>query len=285
MKELIPWWARIGGKLVLSRVPAGYTLWHKVNLFTHGAMDKSEYALGVFQKHFMRSGLSQGHGFVALELGPGDSLSSAMIAAAHGATLTHLVDVGQFATSDMAVYQDVARLLRARGFDALEVEAAGDVDALLQACHGRYYTRGLESLREIHSASVDFIWSHAVLEHLRRHEFADAMRETRRLLRSGGVCSHQIDLRDHLGGALNNMRIPTRWWEADWMARSGFYTNRLRKSEMIRIFESVGFAVEVVVTDHWERLPTPRHALAREFQDVGLDDLLVKGFQVVLRPI
>ena len=39
------------------------------------------------------------------------------------------------------------------------------------------------------------------------------------------------------------MRIPTRWWEADWMARSGFYTNRMRMTEMLGAFEAVGFTV------------------------------------------
>lgn len=42
MRKLTPWWLRIGAKLVLSRLPTGYGLWRKLNLFAHGAMDQTE---------------------------------------------------------------------------------------------------------------------------------------------------------------------------------------------------------------------------------------------------
>jgi hypothetical protein len=284
MKELIPWWARIGAKLVLSRLPASYGVWRKLNLFAHGAMDQADYAVHVFQKHFARARRFGGRGFVALELGPGDSLSSAIMAAAHGATHTHLVDVGQFATRDLAVYRDLASHVRAKGMRPPDLERVRDIPGLLEVCHATYHTHGLESMRSIPSESVDFIWSHAVLEHLRRHEFADLMREMRRVLRLQGVCSHQVDLQDHLGGALNHMRISSRWWEADWMAQSGFYTNRLPMSEMLQIFEFAGFTVEVMATERWESLPTPRAALAAEFRTRDTQELLVKGFEVLLSP-
>jgi SAM-dependent methyltransferase len=285
MRELVPWWARIAAKLLLSRLPAGYSLWRRLNLFVHGAMDQADYALRVFRQHFAHSGTAVGQGFVGLELGPGDSLASAVIAAAYGATHTHLVDAGAFATTDLAVYREIARYLLTQGLKPPNLDRVSDMDGLLSACRASYGTRGLDSLRMIPSASVDFVWSHAVLEHIRRHEFLDFMRETRRILKDGGVCSHEIDLRDHLGGALNNMRIPSRWWEADWMARAGFYTNRLRSSEMIRTFESAGFSTAVVAMKRWQTMPTPRHALAGEFQGLDAGELLVQVFDVVLNPV
>ena len=284
MKELIPWWARIGAKLVLSRLPVGYGLWRKLNLFAHGAMHHADYALCVFQEHFERSQIPAGQGFAALELGPGDALSSAVIAAAHGATHTYLVDAGQFATSDLSVYRNTAHHLQARGLTPPDLEKAHNVNAVLRICRASYGTRGLESMQEIPSASVDFIWSQAVLEHVRRHELLALMRETRRVIRDDGVCSHTVDLQDDLGGALNNLRIPSRWWEAEWMARSGFYTNRLRMSELVRIFESAGFIVNVVAIMRWEAMPMRRSALAQEFQGFDEEDLLVKGIRVILRP-
>jgi predicted SAM-dependent methyltransferase len=285
MKELIPWWARIGAKLVLSRLPATYGVWRKLNLFTHGAMDQADYAVYVFQKHFARAQHFGERQFVALELGPGDSLSSAIIAAAHGATHTHLVDVGHFATHDLAVYRELASHLQVKGMRPPDLKCIRDIVELLKVCRATYHTHGLESMRSIPAQSVDFIWSHAVLEHLRRHEFADLVREMRRVLRSPGICSHQVDLQDHLGGALNHMRISSRWWETDWMAQSGFYTNRLTMSEMLGTFERAGFVVEVIATERWDRLPTPRAALAPEFQTRDTQELLVKGFEVLLSPV
>ena len=133
------------------------------------------------------------------------------------------------------------------------------------------------------SASVDFIWSHAVLEHVRKREFLDTMRECRRILKSGGICSHQIDLRDHLGGALNNLRFSERVWESEIVAMSGFYTNRIWFGEMLSLFGQAGFEVEVGDVHRWARLPTPRKRLAREFRTVSDKDLLVADFSVLLR--
>jgi SAM-dependent methyltransferase len=282
MRKLVPWWTRIGAKLLLSRLPTRYALWRSLNIFAHGAMRETNYALGVFQRHFAHSGLARGQRFAALELGPGDSLSSAVIAAAYGAARTYLVDAGEFATSKVSIYRETANRLLEMGLKAPDLADAQDVKDVLSACGASYGVRGLKSLAEIPSESVDFIWSHAVLEHVRRRDFKDFIRETRRILRPSGVCSHQIDLQDHLGGALNNMRIPSRWWEADWMARSGFYTNRLRKSEMMCAFSSAGFAAKVISVSHWENLPTPRRKLAREFDGLESNDLLVKEFHVLL---
>ncbi|MFL6646450.1 MAG: hypothetical protein ACJ8KO_00635, partial [Sulfurifustaceae bacterium] len=43
-------------------------------------------------------------GFVAPGLGPGDSVVSALIAAAHGARRTYLIDSGSYATTSMSLY-------------------------------------------------------------------------------------------------------------------------------------------------------------------------------------
>lgn len=284
MRELIPWWGRIGIKLALSRVPAGYQLWRRLRIFRHGEMHDPAYALGVFRAHFAHARIPAGAPFVALELGPGDSLASAVIAAAHGATCTYLVDVGAFASRDLRIYRALCGYLRQQGLQPPHLDSVHDLDGLLRACRASYGTRGLASLAEIPPATVDFAWSHAVLEHVRRDQFADFAREMRRIMRCGGVCSHQVDLQDHLGGALNNLRIPSRWWEAEWMARSGFYTNRLRMPDIIRTFEASGFTVHTLATTCWESLPTPLDALAPEFRNCAVVDLLVKSFTVSLSP-
>jgi SAM-dependent methyltransferase len=283
MREVIPWWGRIGAKLVLNHLPVDYAKWRGINLFRHGAMDTPDYALKVFQRHFARSRLSPKHGFVALEIGPGDSLSSAVIAAAHGASHTYLVDAGEFATSDLQVYRDTARHLRVQGFGPPNLDQVRDVNDMLRASRASYGTRGLESLQDIPSASVDFIWSQAVLEHVRKREFLETMRECRRILKRGGVASHQVDLRDHLGGALNNLRFSERVWESEVFAKSGFYTNRISFGRMLALFDQAGFEVEVGGVRRWADLPTPRNRLAREFSMVSDDELRVCDFDVLLR--
>jgi SAM-dependent methyltransferase len=284
LRAIIPWWMRIGAKVVLSRLPISYSTWRRVNLFAHGDMVRPAYALDVFRRHFSNSGLIAGSPFVALELGPGDSLASAVIARAHGATHTHMVDEGNFATDDIDSYRILSRYLRSEGFDVPEFDDIRDVTDVLRDCAATYHCGGLRSLRALPTASVDFIWSNAVLEHVRRDAVPEVARELRRVLRAGGVCCHQVDLRDHLGGALNNLRIPSAWWEKEWMARSGFYTNRLRKSELLQIFEEAGFSAKVIAVETWDESPISRDALAREFRNLSDEDLRIQHFLAALYP-
>jgi SAM-dependent methyltransferase len=284
MKAMVPWPVKIAGKIVLARLPVNYRAWKRLGIFEHGAMERPDYSDSVFRGHFSRSGLAGRRGFTCLELGPGDTLFSALIARAHGAAASWLVDVGDFAERDTAPYRGMALHLAAQGLAVPAASAFGSLDDLLADCHAQYLTDGLAALRRLPSASIDFQFSQAVLEHIRRRDFADLVTELRRILRPGGVSSHRIDLRDHLGGALNNLRFPAGLWEADWFARSGFYTNRLRMSEMLATFRDAGFAVDVVAVDRWPALPTPRRHLAAAFRELSDDELLVSGFDVVLRP-
>lgn len=285
LRRFVPWWARIAAKLVLARLPASYGFWHRLDLFSHGAMDDPDYAHRVFRSHFDRSPFARkGGGYIGLELGPGDSVMSAVVAHAYGAAAWHLVDAGSFATPDPGPYRRMARRLRARGLPAPDLEESADLRAVLSACNATYGTAGLASLRALPTASIDFVWSQAVLEHVRRAEFLDTMRELHRVLQPDGVASHRIDLKDHLGAGLNNLRLSDALWERDWMgAHSGFYTNRIRFSEMCALFEQAGFAVEVLAVHRWDALPLRRGALAAPFRELGDDELRVREFDVLLR--
>jgi hypothetical protein len=58
------------------------------------------------------------------------------------------------------------------------------------------------------------------------------------------------------------------------LADAGFYTNRLRYSQMLGIFKKAGFEIEVVHVGRWQKLPIPREKLAPEFWKLTDDDLL-----------
>jgi SAM-dependent methyltransferase len=279
----IPWWGKIATKIVLSRLPIQYEFWRKIGLFRHGEMAQPDYAYAVFKQHFDRAKLEKG--FVSLELGPGDSLFSAMIAWSLGASASYLVDSGEFARKDIQPYRDMADFLTHKGLPTPNIGNCQSLEEVLASCCTRYLTSGLSSLHTLPAQSVDFIWSHAVLEHIRRVEFLDTMKELRRIIRDRGICSHQVDLRDHLSYALNNLRFPEKIWENDFMAQSGFYTNRIQYPQMLELFQQAGFAVEVVNVNRWDRLPTPRSKLSKEFMHLSDEDLCVSGFCVLLKAI
>lgn len=282
--RIVPWQAKLIGKLICSRIPSGYGFWRQIGLFRHGKMEEPAYACQVFKKHYDRAVFSRkDHGFIMLECGPGDSLFSALIANAFGASGTYMVDVGKFARTDMAPYRQMAEYLSGQKLPALDMASISSIDQMLIACNSHYYTEGINSLRRIPDSSVDFIWSHAVLEHLRKSEFLNVMRELKRVLRPDGACSHRVDLQDHLGGALNNLRFSEGLWESNFMSKSGFYTNRIRCGDMLSLFEKAGFKIEMLSTQSWDKLPTPLSCLAEDLRGIPEKELLIFGFDVVLR--
>lgn len=285
LRALLPWRLKLAAKLVLARLPVPYRWWKRAGLFEHGAMLDPAYAEGIFLSHLERSGLLGRTGLVCLELGPGDSLFSAAVAKAHGAQQCWLVDTGDFATRDMARYRRLVRHLERNGAPPWPSGALASPDALLAYCNARYLTRGIEALRDIPSRSVDLVWSQAVVEHIRERDLDAVLRETRRVLRDGGVATHRIDLRDHLGGGLNHLRFGARFWESEWVARSGFYTNRLRHSELVARCRRAGFAVETAAVQRWAALPTPRASLAEPFRELSEEDLAISVCTLVLHPV
>ncbi len=285
LKRALPWWAKIGAKVALARLPLPGRTWQAVGLFAPGEMRDPDYALQVFDGHYRAAG-SPAPGFAFLELGPGDSLASAVVGRAYGAARCWLVDAGAYASRDMAVYRRLIATLRAArpGADLDALARARDTAELLAAAGAAFLEDGLASLRTVPDGACDFAFSQAVLEHVPRAEFDATLAELARVLRPGGVASHQIDFRDHLADGLNNLRFRTALWEAPWFARrSGFYTNRLRPSEMTAAFRRAGFAVEVRAARHWRRIPIARGALAPEFRGFDDADLLLRDAHVVLR--
>jgi SAM-dependent methyltransferase len=285
LKQLVPWWAKIGAKVVLSRTHLDYGWWQRCGLFVHGQMDRPAYAYRVVMSHLERIGWKNLDGKTVLELGPGDSLATAVIARALGAERCYLSDAGAFAKPDVQTYVQLQQFLEAQGLRPPDLKGCASLDDILARCHGVYLTDGLAGLRRIPSGSVDLVFSQAVLEHVRLSEFSETQKESARVLRPDGIVSHQVDLKDHLAGALNSLRFDERTWEAEWMAQSGFYTNRLRFTEIIDIVKAAGLEPEVTEVQRWDRVPTPRAKLAARFRAMPDEELRVKQFDFLARPV
>lgn len=279
--SVFPWWAKIVSKLVLSRLRIDYSSWAAIGLFRHGKSDHADYSFRVFKAHYDAS--SPPVGFVTLEFGPGDAVASAVLTKAFGGSASFQVDVGSFANRDAASYQRLSEYCANNGLRPPDLSAAKDLSEVLQICSATYSTNGLGSLRDIESQSVDFIYSQSCLEHIRLSEFLETAREMRRVLRPGGVASHWVDFKDHLSGRLDNLRFDERLWESEWMANSGFYTNRLRAHEIVDIFCRVGFTCHIYRSVNWNNLPTNRIRLSRKFKAMSDDQLLVSGIHLILR--
>ncbi len=194
-----------------------------------------------------------------------------------------LVDAGSFAMTDINGYRKLVEDLERTGLNPPDISAAETLDEILAACDARYLILGIEGFSSIETGTVDLIFSQAVLEHVRKYEFLDTMRECFRVLTPEGIASHQVDLKDHLGGALNNLRFSERVWESEFFVSSGFYTNRIRFSEILFLFEKAKFIVEVCDVSRWKHLPVKRQSVSNDFLYLSDDDLMVSGFDILLR--
>ena len=278
------WALKIAAKLVLARMPIPYAFWRSVGLFQHGRMASMDYPLTIFRLHAGRAypgGLPQGS--TILELGPGDSIASALLAAAHGVSRVYLVDAGDFASKDLSFYKSLAASFGSQGIKVPDLANANSFDDVLVACNAKYLTKGIESLRNIDSASIDFVWSHSVLEHVRKHALLDLLGELRRILKPGAYSSHNIDFQDHLDGALNNLRFSEQLWESAFFANSGFYTNRVPAIVLHGMFKAVGFKIEREGFGRWPALPTPRESLHTDFLRYLDDELINRTSHILLR--
>ena len=294
LKNQTPWWVKIFFKIALSRLPVPYRFWKNLQLFQHGDMNKPSTALDNFLEHAKTGGVIDLSGstlkfntkesnFSVLELGPGDSLFSAAIVKSLGGSQSWLVDAGAYAVSDMSAYKNFCAYLQNKNFPIHSMVDVTQVDDFLRQCGSVYLTEGIQSLASIPTCSVDYCFSNAVLEHIPRQDFARMASELFRMLKDDGVCVHRVDLRDHLGGGLNNLRFSEKIWEGSLFKKSGFYTNRIRFSEMLNLFRAAGFHCSCSRITRWERSPIERRSLDVQFSGLSDDDLLISSFDLVLR--
>jgi SAM-dependent methyltransferase len=107
----------------------------------------------------------------------------------------------------------------------------------------------LENLKGIKNASVDYVFSNAVFEHL--YDPTRAFSSIARITKTGGMGFHQIDFRDH-----RTMDTPLEFLllEDDEFAKLGAAChyecgNRWRPKEYKALFERTGFQVNEIYED------------------------------------
>ena len=150
--------------------------------------------------------------------------------------------------------------------------------------NSKYYVDGLDSFSKIESNTIDYIFSQAVLEHVKKKDFTKLMGENRRIIKDSGLISHSVDLKDHLSYSLNNLRFSESIWESKFMSRGSFYTNRIGFDEMIGHFNAAKFNVDLKDVTRWNKLPIPRKRMALPFKNLPEENLLVSEFKVLLKP-
>lgn len=283
LKRHTPWWGKFVLKLMAYWIPSGITdrLFVRLGFYKHGDMVVPTYSIRTFQHHLSRGKTPLPEGFHVLELGPGNSVSTAIVAYAHGAGSTVMVDAGSFAETSLETYRNLIHALMQQPCkrDLQPLLQAQSLEELLTMVHATYLVQGLESLRTLPADSFDFVFSNAVLEHIFLDEVDALAGELYRILRPGGFMSHTIDFEDHLGHSLNSLRFSQAFWEGKVVRNAGFYTNRMRVQDFCTLFDRLGFQRDVQEFKTWDKMPLEASRLHPQFQ--RRQDLLVKGADLV----
>lgn len=283
---LFPWWLKIFTKVILSRLPIKYTTWRSISLFCHSAPNVNEpaTALKIIERYLSiaQRYITLEKDYNCLELGPGDSIITSLAAKKHGAKKYWLVDTEKFASTDLKHLVDTSLDM---GIIHDHYSKFHSTEDFLEYNQIQYKTEGMQSYTEIPSSSIDLIWSKSVLEHIHIEKFENTLTELHRILKHNSVAIHSIDFRDHLSSSINNLRFNKAIWESYLFRNSGFYTNRLRPSQMIDLFSKNGFDVSIFRQDFNDKVSLPRTKLSKDFRELSDDDLRTTGMILVARAI
>lgn len=121
------------------------------------------------------------------------------------------------------------------------------VGALLRSAGVEYRAPGDAAESGLPDQSVDVVFSNSVLEHVTPEAISRIMRETRRILRPGGLAIHSANCGDHYAyfdrtiTQVNYLTYSAREWRR-WN-NDLLYQNRLRPSDFLELAEQAGLRI------------------------------------------
>lgn len=139
-------------------------------------------------------------------------------------------------------------------------------------------------------ASVDVAYSSNVLEHIPHDVVTRIVRESRRILKPGGLAYHDVGLHDHRSdddaqvSKIDFLRYSERKWRFMNHNRIAYH-NRMRACEFLKVFQSEGFKILDVRTRTDEReLATLQNGFPVDsrFQGMPPEELAVWNMKIVL---
>ena len=225
----------------------------KFNFYKTGKANNPEYINKIiprYIKYFQKIPIKRKK--VVCEIGPGNSLFASLIFLKLGACRYFAVDSEINATSDPKFYIDsinpinsiIKKFLPYKFKNQNKSENFGynkmTLTELFKKNNIKYLCNGVESFKNISSNSVDFVWSHSVMQHIYLSELETLISEIFRIIKPGGLTVHHIDLKDCINRSVNNFLFPEKIWESELFHKAGFYTNRVRSKEFNDIFIKSG---------------------------------------------
>lgn len=276
IKDMIPWRIRYGIKMMEA---AGVKIPNRIKWHN----DYKTYN-EAFYSFIKEADIDDMTGIEICELGAGEHLIHALLEYQMGAKREYMIEIDDFARVDSRVtitkeyklsesYSRKRKLPRPQNNESWK--------DYLQRIDAYYLTDGLNSYGSIPAETIDFCFSDAVFEHIRKPIFEETIKEVYRFMKRNSILVHKIDFMDHFGGGKNNLRFPDHKWENELHYRMDNYTNRLSCEEIISILEKYGFKIESVKRMYYEDYPLKRSELAPQFRNMSDEDLMTKGATII----
>lgn len=281
-----------------------------------GGTSSAEYCYCIWLRHLVlaRAGGMPAFPRVVAELGPGDSIGVGLAALLSGAQRYVALDALAHAdpAGNLRVFDQLVELFRGRapipgrdvfpemaldlpdtafpldliGEQRLRMALAEDRIAWLrEIVAGRAAPAVLDyrapwgRVSETDEASIDFLLSNAVMEHVT--DLADAYRAMSRWLRPGGIASNQIDFRSHgLFRAWDGHWACPDWLWRLFMGRRPYLLNREPFSTHRRLAAAVG--LEEMQVLRVEASAASRR-LAPRYAGISAEDRITSGGYLLLR--
>jgi len=226
---------------------------------------------------------------VVLEVGPGNSMGMGLLFLAHGAKRVYLVDRFKH------IFWDDYDAIYYRNFlseiSNQDVPNGSIVKEALRIKNGKIilnpdlleYRLGDAARIPLEDSSVDFLFSNAVLEHVRHVELA--VQEFARVTKEAGLNVHEVDLRDHFFSKKPLRLLSYSDWLWDFMTcNRPAYSNRLRFSDYCKMFESNKFVIErLLYTRTIEQTQVTSLKLSSKFKKYPWEELSILAFWVFLK--
>lgn len=276
LKDLLPWKVRLWLHLFFVKYPQFYI---------NGIRQKKntlQQTIRILEKHMHSMGVSDFKGKTVCELGPGDSLYHGVMAYQLGARQMYMLDIADLAGSEAK-------------FDILDIQLKRPMPecikgetwkSYLKKLDVEYLTEGIESYYKVPDGAVDILFSNVVLEHVRLDIFEETVKQMNRMCKMGALCSHIVDYKDHLGGGLNALRVPTEKWESSLYKKMPNYVNRILYYDMIDIFKKNGFAlIGEPKFQLREKIPVARSKLIPEYRNKSGKELRIAMAGFVLEKV
>ncbi len=300
-------------KGLATYLPGYQCLLDKLGLSCPGGTITAEYCYSVWLRHLEtahRHGLPTDPAVVA-EIGPGNSLGVIICALLTGSQIAYAFDIKKYSNipRNLAIFEKMVGFLKNRVKDflsdfpfpsqvlpdeRLSRSLAPQRLASIKQCilhlnqpvQGLYlgYVAPWDDPTSLQEGSVDFILSHAVMEHVEDPEAI--YRIQYRWLKPGGVISHLIDYRCH------NLSME---WNGHWgysevlwrlmHSRRPYFINRLSHSGHAEAIRKCGF--QIVGEERTKKSPgISRKRLAPRFRNLSDEDLTTAtGFFQARKPL